>query len=704
MRSLPRFGAVTFVLVFLTLLAFLSKLLAPLIVLQANPRLVNERPSSFASAAYERVPWYPLSTTPFSEARRRDRPILLVIAQPWSYLCRQYDSQIFSVPVVAKLLTQEFVCVRVDGVESPDWAAAYLPYSRFADAVSPDFQMWILDSSGRMFRSLLPPGMTQAPTEQQFELVVANTVHDYSVARQKDDFQLAPTAQAVDVAQLSGENTALIPNFGAVSAALHEASVSGGYPAAGMQRLWPSTWEYGLATRGFQSMETALDPLLKSPCRDLLDGGFFVSSTTPDWMHPTYDKPAVLNAEMCLLLARLGVSPGGRVYRDIAVATFDSLMGEFLDVDSLIRPCRIGDQVGAMGRSRRSSFSPRELRRLFSETSDGPGRQALNYFLGPDLKWLADNLGLRPGTNPDMTPFVTDLSLPYTDRYKMVLDRLRTAGPDPGFDGEVTLASCATAAARLLEAARILGDQGRIEKVLELEARLQGYQVGGVVQHELQPGPRAVATLDDYLAYSDLELQVFLTLGRIDSLRIGSRVLGRALQLFAAPGRGGLLTAAMDEVHSAAPDSDVIQVGDDAGESQTARLIRLGWAYGSLLSRAKEPANQILSKRFLAASSAAMAQFAEIAPQLGSYAGGYATDSALATDDTIVVCSGPDPTAMVEKVIGRQPLRIIAPVSGPVCPELMSRPGFYLLRRGQLVGPLGFAEACAKLPPTLAVG
>src|ERR1019366_6641732 len=126
MQTQPRYTVVTFVHVALTALAVVSKLLAPYIVAPTNRRLANAQSTFLQAGAHEHVSWYPIADISFQEARRFDRPILLVVGAPWSQTGRRMDAIVFSSIPVQKLLDRNLICIRADAIENPDWMSAFL--------------------------------------------------------------------------------------------------------------------------------------------------------------------------------------------------------------------------------------------------------------------------------------------------------------------------------------------------------------------------------------------------------------------------------------------------------------------------------------------------------------------------------------------------------------------------------------------------
>lgn len=698
MQSQPRFTVVTFVLVTLTLLAFVSKFLAQYIVVPANKRLANAEAPFLQAGAQEHVAWYPVATLAFQEARRLDRPILLVVGAPWSQTARRMDGSVFGSVTVQKMLARNFICIRADAVETPSWMSAYLPLSRAALALPSGFQVWLLDSQARLYAPIAVHAQDSNYGESQFIDELGSALSKMQVAHEADfGASTVPgdpgPVQGPDFERMLATPQNLAPPLALYRQALLDRSLKsrgGGFPDATRQRLWPDTWNFMLATSGPTVAESTIADALRSPVYDLRDGGFFLESRDNQWTHPVFDKVAVINGEMCLLMAQFDAAGGtGFPYRRIAEETGNSLSGEFLTSDHYIRPCRIGDERANPLRSQHSSFTPRQLRSLLD---------------GREREWAQQYLNLQPNPNPAMVPFLSDYRQWETPMFDRVMSRLHDTGPDLVFDREVTLATAGAATARLLQAARILHDSERIATAHELVGHFDIFRRGNRVVHELVPNDRAVTTFADAVAFADVELQDFLATSRVQELDNGAAVLLEALHAYAMPNQNSYRMALDDSVHRAAPDSNCPQICDDCGESANAAAIRLCWSYQRLLEGSSDKAERKMAAEFGVRSAACVTQFADTVNSAGPYVGAYAGAAALTIDDTVILCSGKDAGKMANDFAPKSPFRLVAPVAGPVYPNLLSKPGYYIKRRGKLTGPLTESEALKLLPRTLFIG
>ncbi len=78
--------------------------------------------------------------------------------------------------------------------------------------------------------------------------------------------------------------------------------------------------------------------------------------------------------------------------------------------------------------------------------------------------------------------------------------------------------------ARMLEAARLWGDNSRIETVARHIDSLSAFKKGSDLIHRVDEKDRRPARLGDFLAFSDAKLQVYLATGRAAALDEGPAV------------------------------------------------------------------------------------------------------------------------------------------------------------------------------------
>jgi uncharacterized protein YyaL (SSP411 family) len=704
MRRRLYYPVVTFVMVMLAAFALLQKLVQPYVPVGAANAMASEQAEFLRQGGYELIEWHRPTAEAFALARSKERPILLLLGAAWSEVGRRLDRDVLSSERVQRLLDTNFICIRADAEDQPDWLGAFLPVSRAVSGGLPELQLIMLDPSGRFLTSLHAGALGDNPNVTDFIAAVSTGLSRLESYQRNPSPDSGGTngpgyAQANDLKAINEAPTDATPDFRLLRQALSEAALAdGGYPVKGSQPLWPEAWTFLLATSGPTALGGTFGRLFLSPVTDPLDGGFYLGSTTPDWRGQVFDKSATSNAEMALLLARCFSETQDEIYRVLARRALDLIFrrdtdGGLCDASGFIRACRIGEEVPPFSRSPRSSFSPRRLRELF------PDSQLRDY--------VTSSLRLDPRQNEQVSPALKRLddwrSMP--SALSGALETMRNASPVSRVSSQVTLAVQGTVSARAIEAARILGDGERLDRATSLYEKLSAFNQGPDVIHLLADPGRVDPTLADYLAYSDACLQDFLNLGRIPSLEQGLSLLERAMAKFGTDRLGLFNQALPKSAHVSAPSSNVPQIADDFYESNAARMIRLSWSYGQLLAMAPDAARRKSGQHLLKVANDGVAAFASVASLMGAFAGGYDLAAALAADGQVVYAVGPNPAGLAAKLAQLSPLRLVAPAAGPVRPDLQARPvGYYITIQGKTAGPFSLEKAASLLSPQLVVG
>ena len=146
----PSFGVVTFVVTVLAVVGIASRQLRRYIPPVSENAMGHEKEPFLLAGRGQSIPWQRMTPAAFAEARRSGKPVLAFVGAITSRTSRQIDDALQD-PDVARLVSRRFVCVRVDGLEHPEWLNAFLPVTRLRIGFQPDTQVWMLDARGRPF-------------------------------------------------------------------------------------------------------------------------------------------------------------------------------------------------------------------------------------------------------------------------------------------------------------------------------------------------------------------------------------------------------------------------------------------------------------------------------------------------------------------------------------------------------------------------
>lgn len=675
----PSYQVVTGVVVVLAVLGSITTLLHP----DLPPPKLHEDYSGkggyFAQAAEQSIDWVSLSDSTFREAAALNRPLLLDVGAEWDRAGRAVDRSMFGDREVANLVSSDYIPVRVDIAEDPEWENAFFPLSRFEQGLSPTFQPYFLNPQGRLYGLIPTYEMQSSDTAALVHALIASKKPPLRTEGVEFSQQ-----QLLDLNDIMAPHSQVLPNFATEIDKTEQAGdpLRGGFPSDGVIHPLAEPFRFEIFAGRIDAAAKPMDSLLQGPLVDWLDGGFF-ESCDQNGGDLDFDKVASINAEMMSVVALYGALTHNPFAARVAHDTFQALTLRLTGSNGLLRTCRIADEVPS-GRSRRSSFRPEDFRAVFNS----------GILPEAERRWAVSNLRIGRSSYTISVPNPAVIATPEFDK---VLQDLRNAkrGVTPRFSATNYADVNGYACARLLECARLWGDGPALQSALALYRRLALFRKGDQVRHDLLErgnGPK----LTDYLAVSDADLQAYLATGQVEYLTRGLNVLLSAKKLFELELVPGAWLMAKGSPLDLPKDYLCPELADNVVESCTAREIRLMDAYGCLL--ADNPAYGTQAKALSAGVAAAISQFATSSSRLGIHAAGYYTACLQAFDPVWAIAVGPDAVDVASSLYRLAPTRIIAPAVGPVRPDLQTKtPGIYLIEGGRVRGPMTVAEASAAL-------
>jgi uncharacterized protein YyaL (SSP411 family) len=622
------------------------------------------------------IPWQRFGPETLEKARQTDRPVLLFIGLTTSRIARDFDEALLD-PDASRLVTRRFVCARIDGLEHPQWANAFFPVSRLQLGFQAEAQVWILDSDGRPFDVMTRSSTAPLPSGSGLLNSLREALDRYGEIRRNGNTSALADVQRMDRQRLTRttrQNRIDLEGYRLSLRAAVDAK-GGSFPIKGLRQPRPHAHRFLLTIGDRITAREALDPLLRSPQRDLVEGGFFhVSMGASPW-YVEFDKWTMETASMAHTLALAYCLLRDATYRDAATDCLDALMGPLMGEEYLTA----GEAGITYGRDRseRHSFPPRRLTELLSPE---------------EADWAVENLGLDLAQNPQAIPYLR--MAPHLQELDNVLTKLRVPPPAVERAKEGYANIHLGALARGIHAARLLGDAPRLKALTRrLDKTWASFVTSpGYIRRVADAEGQAPGLLTDHLAYVDAKLQNYLSTGRHASLIDGRNALRRTIQRFrTSPGEFVATPASGTSDMTAVPE-----LADNLQESTTAQAIRLLLAYGRLFVNRPE------GSEFLNEAYAALYRYGEFAIDGGPTTAGFFTSAAEVMDDGYAICAGPNAQRLADNLVRRCPTRLVAPASGDIRRDVANRgPGIYLIQRGTLRGPYNPEQAARLLGATL---
>ncbi len=311
-------------------------------------RLVNETSPYLLQHAHNPVDWNPWGEEAFAEARERKVPIFLSIGYSTCYWCHVMERESFENEAIAKLMNDNFVCIKVDREERPDvdeiymaatvmmtgrggwpmscflepeklrpfWCGTYFPAERKPDMGNMPTFPEILEGISGVWSTQNPQVLQQA--EQ-----VAAAVRE-QLAQRRDSVPVGPNEVERAVATLLGSFDRVQGGFG--SAPKFPQPVYLELLLAAREGADDST---RLAID--EGVRTTLDKMAIGGVYDQIGGGFHRYSTDATWTVPHFEKMLYDQGQLASIYARAGEVYNDAFYRRIAGETCAYVIREMSD-------------------------------------------------------------------------------------------------------------------------------------------------------------------------------------------------------------------------------------------------------------------------------------------------------------------------------------------------------------------------------------
>lgn len=301
--------------------------------------LATQQSAYLLQHADQPVDWYPWGPEALALAKRLDKPILLSIGYAACHWCHVMARESFSDPVIAALVNEGFVAIKVDREERPDLDAVYQMAHQLLRRSGGGWPLTIFLSpqgmpfySGTYFPNDAPVG------QATFAHVLGSVSTVWSeqrpaLARQDQALRLALAASQPQVDNKAVLDAAVRTQASQQLAAAFDAK-HGGFGAA-PKFPHPSDLAF-LLQRGrdegdAQARDMALLSLSKMAEGGLFDqigGGFFRYSVDAQWRIPHFEKMLCDNGVLLALYADALALTGEPLFQRVVDATADWALRE----------------------------------------------------------------------------------------------------------------------------------------------------------------------------------------------------------------------------------------------------------------------------------------------------------------------------------------------------------------------------------------
>ncbi len=586
-------------------------------------RLATETSPYLLQHAGNPVDWYPWGPEAIECAKREDRPIFLSIGYSACHWCHVMEHESFESDTIARLMNDNFVCVKVDREERPDLDQIYMnavqlmtgrggwPMSVF---LTPDLKPFYGGTYWPPQSRMGMPGFDQVLTAvadawrnrrqqavDQAETLVEHMRGAAAPAVASATLSLEFIERAVRVLERSFD-----PVHGGFGAAPK-------FPHPMDLRLLLNAWRRRHDENVLRLVTHTLDKMAAGGMYDQLGGGFHRYSVDERWLVPHFEKMLYDNALLVPTYVDAFRATGKAEYAQVAREICDYVLREMTDAGGGFFSTQDADSegvegkffvwtpdevAGVLGQSAAATFC-----RYYDVTPEGNFEHGQSILNRP--KTLAQFAAL---VGRDETELAAELA---SDRVKLLA--VRDQRVHPGLDDKVLVAwnglmiEALCEAADALDETRYLAAAQRCASFLLVNMRRDD----GRLLHTWRKGvARLDAYLDDYASLAAALVRLYQSDFDEHWIDAAVELSELMLRLFEDPDAGGFFYTASDHEELLTRHKDYFDNAVPSGNSLAAMaLLRLG----KLTGRGDF---SIAAERTLTAASGVMEQASRAAGQM----------------------------------------------------------------------------------------
>lgn len=477
--------------------------------------LIHESSPYLLQHAHNPVAWHAWNDETLTKAKKEDKPLLISIGYSTCHWCHVMEKESFEDEEVARIMNDNFVCIKVDREERPDVDQLYM------DAVQ------LLSGRGGwpLNTFALPDGKpfyggTYFPKEQWKQLLL-KVAEIYANDRDDVEDQARQLTEGVSGSgPLTPEKDGEI-NEGAVNQFVDMLvrnldNVNGGigsapkFPLPVVYQSLLYAWKITGDKKLLDHVELTLDKMSRGGIYDQLGGGFARYSVDEKWKVPHFEKMLYDNAQLISLYSRAFKTLHKEEYKKVVYETLDFLEREFLGDAGLFYSALDADSEGEEGKF--YVWGSGEFHNVLGSYAPMMARY---YGIGDAGVWeKGKNILVRAETNNN---FARKNNLSETELERLVetsrkkLFERREARTRPATDDKMLTEWNALLISGLVDAYEAFGDDRFLDRALKIaqsiEARMKDNEADAQLYHACNtsiPG-----FLDDYAFLAEAYFQIY---------------------------------------------------------------------------------------------------------------------------------------------------------------------------------------------------
>ena len=655
----PSFGVTAFAVVTLSLIGAFRVLYEPLLPPSPTEYLVTIPSFEPLPAPIVEIQWKQSVEEGVTDAKKRKLGLLLFFIDPANIYAKQLELKVFRDPEMARFVNRNFVPVKVNLNQYPEWSQSLLPLQRIRRYFDPGAELVVTNQDGTLINHFVVDNPFQffGPQIVLPFLIQSKGLINQNPSVMESDPKL-PEQQSADIQDLVNADIEPVPAFSEFGEKLENSlKVTGDGPLRLGSTKAPSLGWRLLAKLGHvKSSASSIREIALTPLYDVIDGGFFREArVSSNLTLIDTAKSSSQNALSAQVIAQIGCASQSRELKQLAIDIGNEVITDFLDGDSL-STSRLNDQLFD-SRSKRSSLTKRQIDLLLSPQDSKILMSFVTKSQSPDQD-IAALLTLSALTNPEFI------------RVRQILrEKLQSS---PGLSEPDHIAVEGYLAARLFELYRYTDNVRFFNKAKQISEQVYSALGSNSVAKIYGNRQLGLGWLGSYLAVADCGLAEYAATGNIYPLRSGETALKLALSKFKDSQTGLLDNVAASATQNFALNAATPNLADYGRESLNAQAIRLAYSY-SVTSESEASRGE-----FLSFAQGILARLNSVMRKANPLASGYFDAAFDVIENSAVMVTGPNRVAIGNKLAKILPFSVIFPMSvvnGPAEDHLYIRHG-----------------------------
>lgn len=486
------------------------------------------------------VDWFEWGPEAFSEAKRRDQPVLLSVGYSACHWCHVMAHESFEDQTTAEELNQQFVNIKVDREERPDVDSVYMEAVQAMTGQGGwPMTVWLTPDGEPFYAGTYFP-KDERGGMPSFRRVIAAISHAWKnersdVTAQAQRIREALSAELAPADDLPSPET-LLAAFRAIGATFD--SANGGFGRAPKFPQQPLL-EFLLRLREPEAasmLEKTLTTMARGGIHDQLAGGFARYSVDPLWVVPHFEKMLYDNAQLARLYLWVGIDTHRPDLLKVARKTLGYLLNDLRHEAGGFMSAEDADSEGEEGKFYVWSYAE------FVEVA------------GEDAAWAANSYGVTESGNfegKNILLLTHDVAPSWLDPVRLRLLARRNQRVRPGKDDKVVAGWNGLAIRALAEAGAALSEPSYLEAAAGA-ARFVLDEMSAPDGGLLRTWAKGrcgdtLAFLEDYGALGMALLALFAATGNLEWYREGERLIREIPARFGTPD-GAMFSSQTDDL------------------------------------------------------------------------------------------------------------------------------------------------------------